>query len=344
MRNKQFLIVQIAFVYVGTVVGAGFATGKEIVEFFSRFGAAGTLGILLAGGLFVHLGTKLMIIAARVRAPSFKEMNEYLMGKKAGKAVNSMMMLLLFGVTSVMVSGAGAIFEERFGLSSSAGVLASILITLLVMSRGLHGVVGVNMLVVPMLILLSAAIMGSSIKDGGLPVLYSAVNWHDFSWILSAVCYAAYNLALAQAVLVPLAYEVKDEDVLKHGGMLGGMILMFIMLGSHLALIHIPGAIKFEIPMAEVMNSVFSAAYHLYVLVIFGEVLTSIIGNLYGMERRLSKLIRLPRMSVIAIILGLCFFLSFIGYGKLISSIYPVLGYISLLFLAALLFKKKPIK
>ncbi|MFL6516822.1 MAG: hypothetical protein ACJ8GL_01940, partial [Bacillus sp. (in: firmicutes)] len=38
MKRDWTQAFQIAAVYVGTVVGAGFATGKEIVEFFSRFG------------------------------------------------------------------------------------------------------------------------------------------------------------------------------------------------------------------------------------------------------------------------------------------------------------------
>ncbi|MTH53182.1 hypothetical protein GKZ89_07125 [Bacillus mangrovi] len=342
MKNKAFLAVQIAFVYVGTVVGAGFATGREIVEFFTRFGSAGTAGILLSGILFIVLGTKLMVIASRIKAPSFHEMNVFLLGKRAGYAVNWVMLLLLFGVTSVMVSGAGAIFEERLGMPASAGVIISIFITLAIMAKGLQGVVGVNMLVVPMLLLLSIIVMVSSFAQEGAAALFKEANLMDGGWLFSAFCYAAYNLALAQAVLVPLAAEAGDEEVIRKGAGLGGFLLLLIMLGSHLSLLYLPDAGSYEIPMAEVMRDVFSAAYYLYVMVIFGEVLTSVIGNLYGMERLLSKKIRLPRMAVISLILTACFILSFIGYGKLISSIYPVIGYISLFFLGALILKKKP--
>lgn len=34
MKNKWYAAIQLAAVYVGTVVGAGFATGREIVVFF----------------------------------------------------------------------------------------------------------------------------------------------------------------------------------------------------------------------------------------------------------------------------------------------------------------------
>ena len=35
MQSRISGSIQIAAVYVGTIVGAGFATGREIVEFFS---------------------------------------------------------------------------------------------------------------------------------------------------------------------------------------------------------------------------------------------------------------------------------------------------------------------
>ena len=38
--------------YIGTVVGAGFATGREIVEFFTVNGLYGTIGICVSGFLF----------------------------------------------------------------------------------------------------------------------------------------------------------------------------------------------------------------------------------------------------------------------------------------------------
>lgn len=53
MRTNWSQALQIAAVYVGTVVGAGFATGKEIVEFFSRFGFIGMIGILIGGYIFI---------------------------------------------------------------------------------------------------------------------------------------------------------------------------------------------------------------------------------------------------------------------------------------------------
>lgn len=50
---KEILVV--AFAFVGVVVGAGFATGQEVLQFFTSHGSNSIWGILLTG-LLVTLG------------------------------------------------------------------------------------------------------------------------------------------------------------------------------------------------------------------------------------------------------------------------------------------------
>lgn len=73
----------------------------------------------MSGYLLVVLGSKLMRIAAHINAKSYQELNEYLFGKWAGKAINIIMLVMLLGVSAVMLAGAGAVFEEQLGLSKN---------------------------------------------------------------------------------------------------------------------------------------------------------------------------------------------------------------------------------
>ncbi|WKB35304.1 hypothetical protein QS257_17090 [Terrilactibacillus sp. S3-3] len=50
--RKLGLVFQIAATYIGTIVGAGFASGKEVIQFFTQFGEFGTLGVAASGALF----------------------------------------------------------------------------------------------------------------------------------------------------------------------------------------------------------------------------------------------------------------------------------------------------
>ena len=55
MTRKQSIFT-LASVYVGTVIGAGFASGQEILQFFGKHGYKGILGVMVITVLFSLLG------------------------------------------------------------------------------------------------------------------------------------------------------------------------------------------------------------------------------------------------------------------------------------------------
>src|SRR5690625_351112 len=88
-------VLQIAFTYIGTIVGAGFATGQEILQFFTRFGGFAVFTIVIATVMFVWLGTKMMLLAHDIGAKSYEDLNTTLFGEKVGKAISYVMLILL---------------------------------------------------------------------------------------------------------------------------------------------------------------------------------------------------------------------------------------------------------
>ena len=58
----------------------------------------------------------MMLLSSQIGAFSAQEFNKYLFGDVFGNVVNTLLLLVLFGVTSVMLSGAGAVFEEQLRL------------------------------------------------------------------------------------------------------------------------------------------------------------------------------------------------------------------------------------
>jgi uncharacterized membrane protein YkvI len=341
LRKNWTAAFQIAAVYVGTVVGAGFATGKEIVEFFSRFGFLGFFSILMSGYLLVFMGSKLMRIAARIKAKSYQEFNEYLFGKWAGKGINILMLIMLLGVSAVMLSGAGAVFEEQLGLSKNIGVFFTIFLSILVMLVGMKGLFAVNTFVVPLMISFSLMLMGMSVRIPHFINHLTVIPEGTTGWaaVLAPFSYTAFNLSLAQAVLVPVASEINDDWTIKWGGILGGAALTIILISSHFTLIMLPDLEKYEIPMAYIMKNLAPGFYWLYVMVIYGEIFTSVIGNVFGIDRQLKQMINLPVVASITSIFAISYFISLIDYGKLLSYLYPLFGNISILFIVLLWMK-----
>ena len=344
VKTNWVAAFQIAAVYVGTVVGAGFATGKEIVEFFSRFGFIGFISILMSGYIFIFLGAKLMRIAASIQAASYQELNEYLFGKFFGSVINIVMLFMLLGVCSVMLSGAGAVFEEQIGLSKYIGIFITIALSIAVMIMGTKGIFAVNTFVVPLMIGFSFLLLILSMKLPNFMMQILNIPYAEDGWkaVVAPFSYAAMNLSLAQAVLVPIAAEIKDEQTIKWGGILGGIALTIILMSSHLTLVMLPELESYAIPMAVIMKTTAASFFWVYVFIIYGEIFTSVIGNVYGIERQLRKYISIPSNLTTMIILTICAFISLIDYGLLLSYLYPLFGYISLIFI--ILLWMKPLK
>lgn len=341
MKTNWGAAFQIAAVYVGTVVGAGFATGKEIVEFFTRFGFIGLIGILMSGYIFIFHGSKLMRISARIGARSYQEFNNYLFGKYIGTVINILMLFMLLGVSAVMLSGAGAVFSEQLGLPRLIGIIVTVVLSIIVMIVGTKGLFAVNTFVVPLMVAFSFMLMFLSFK---LPNFVDQVMFIPFAedgWksVIAPFSYTALNLGLAQAVLVPIAAEIKDEQTVKWGGIIGGILLTVILLSSHFTLVMLPNIEIYDIPMAMIMKQLAPGFYWFFILIIYGEIFTSVIGNVFGLERQIRTYISLPSLVIVGGIFFITFFVSFIEYGTLLSYLYPIFGYVCIMFIVLLWMK-----
>lgn len=329
---------QIAAVYVGTVVGAGFATGKEIVAFFTQYGTIGTVGVIISGGLFTWGGMRLMMMARALRASSYKQLNDYLFGKSANVIITAVMTVMVLGVTAVMLSGAGALFSEQLGLSKQLGLVMTICLLFITMLYDRKGLLAVNVFVVPLMVLFSIGILGKLVVADKW-CMTTTVSFPSWRALFSPFSYAAFNLALAQPVLVPLATEAKDEQTVKRGALIGGGLLTLILLSSHVVLLSFPYVLHYDIPMAEIIRTFFVSLYWLYLLVIYGEIFTSLVGGVFGLHRQFHFV---SSSLFFLVILALLYVIGSFRYSVLLSFLYPLFGYVSILFLFLLAVRKMP--
>lgn len=342
MKGKWGKALQVASVYVGTIVGAGFATGKETVEFFSRFGFLGFLGILVGGLIFIFLGGKLMVLTVKIGAKTYQEFNIFLFGQHFGSVINVLMFLMLFGVCSVMLSGAGAVFSEHLALPKSLGIVFTIFLSIIVMYYGVQGILAVNTFVVPLMIGVSLYLMTKSLFSPNFIPQFFTIFPESDSWksFILPFSYGAFNLGLAQAVLVPVAYEVNDEEVVKWGGWMGGLFLTFILLANHFNLVLLPNFTTYEIPMAVVIKQYAPWLYGVFIFMIYGEIFTSVIGDIFGLERQIRNYVPIRSIYIVCGIFFICFLISLVNYSQLLSILYPLFGYICLSFLILLFLKR----
>ncbi|MBD2847898.1 hypothetical protein IDH44_22105 [Paenibacillus sp. IB182496] len=333
------LALQIALTYIGTIVGAGFASGREILQFFTRFGAVAALTIVLAAALFAWLGAKMMLLAREIGAQSYEDLNMALFGPRFGKLVSYFMMLVLLGVTGVMLAGAGSVFSEHLNASYQLGLAVTLLACFLLLRKGMHAILLVNTVVVPIMLLFTLLVMWHTTRAPGADRWLELTN--DYSpWTLwlSPLLYTAFNLTLAQAVLVPLGARIQDRGAIRLGALLGGIGIGFMLLVGHIALsANMPGISQFAIPMGGIARQLGMVAQWIYIFLIYSEIFTTLIADVYGLSLQVRSRFNWPRDLLILAILGVSFLLSQIGFGTLLSTLYPIFGFVSLGWLALMI-------
>ncbi|MFK4998097.1 hypothetical protein ACI2OX_14255 [Bacillus sp. N9] len=157
--------------------------------------------------------------------------------------------------------------------------------------------------------------------------------------LTSSIAYAAFNLSLAQAVLVPIAVEMNDKQTVRLGGYIGGGLLTVVLISSHLILSTLLDFRLYDIPMAVIVGQVASGIFFIYLLVIYGEIFSTVIGNMYGLERQIKKYVRMESVWIYGGILVMIYVIGLIDYGTLLRFLYPIFGYVSILFLFIIMLK-----
>lgn len=341
---KNLTVYKVAAVYVGTVVGAGFASGQEVLQFFSFFGFTGLFALLLATTLFILFGLIILELGRRLGADSHREVIQYAAGPWLGKIIDGVITFFLFGALTAMAAGAGAIFTEQFGLPHVLGSLVLVVATMLTVLIGISGVITAISYVVPVLLLAVFGIAWATLTAAPLD-MGEITRWAGASrpavpfWYVSAVVYVSYNLVLAVAVLAPMGRHVRDQNVIRKGALYGGIGLGLGALAINLTLLaNVPQITGYEVPMVYVAAGISPLVQVVYSIVLLAEVYTTAVGSLYGFAERLTDQGK-PMFFLVVISTGAgAFVAGQLGFSTLVRVLYSAVGYAGLLMLGGLFY------
>lgn len=326
--------------YLGAVIGAGFASGQEIVQFFVAYGGSGFRGVLLAILLFAGSGGMLLYTAHRLKTSDYQNILAYLFGEKLGGIVDFLLAIFLFLGISTMLSASGAVFYEHLYLPKAAGIILAYSMVVIALAAGRKGLIYSYNILVPikisLLLLISGyvAIFGSNIPA---QANVSFLLPHDEKyWLLSSLLYVAYNFSLAMVVLTEYQSVSSRGDGIR-GAMAGGLLLGALVLLNYLALSKfLPTIMHYEVPMLFVAGQISITAKHVYTLVLWVGILTTAIANAYGFAQRFSRFTGLSYTFCLLLCLTMALPVSMQSFSGLVNKIYPIFGMLGVLILIAL--------
>lgn len=347
MENKRIPAAKAAATYIGVVVGAGFATGQEMLQFFVRFGPMGVAGILLATALFILFGFIIMDLGRELKASSHLEIIRYAGGRFLGFFMDLLISFFLFGSLTAMIAGTGALFKEQLNLPSLAGNLVMCAFTALTVMSGIRGVVNSISFVVPLLLISVVGISLYSIAASPPAVFFS---YHGGTgggllsgWLMSAVVYVSYNIIISASILGPLGMNTGDRKAIKYGAILGGMGLGLASFMIHLALtVNYSEVSRLEVPMIFIAGRISEAVRSIYAVILVCEIYTTAVGSLYGFVSRIGgiKKVDIGEKSLILVSSSVALLASQLGFSNMVKYLYPLVGYGGTVFLLSLIYVK----
>ena len=336
-------ISKIAGAFVGVIVVAGFASGQELLQFFSGFGPIGLLGCVVAGLVFVFLSMAFSTLGQRLQAQSHREVVQVLLGKHLGWVFDVLITFFLFAITVVMLAGAGSLLHQWLDVPEVWGSLLATVATALIVCLDVRRVIAFIGAVTPLLVLMAVLVAGYVLvtphaDSATLQTAAQAQPKGASHWLVAALLYVSYNIVAGMPFLVIMGGQASSRRNALWGGVFGGLLLGLLMLFIASAMYQRMDTLSgVSMPMLAIATQISPWLGHLMSLVIFGMILNTAVGMLYAFMARVLP-VGTPRFRLgtsVAAIVALAG--SFVGFIKLVGVVYPIYGYVGFVLMACTL-------
>lgn len=319
------------FLIMGTMIGAGYASGREIWQFF---GQNSVLAILLFAVLFSVCCIVIMTISFEHQTIHYIPVLQILLGKKLTSFYDGMIVLYLFSTTVIMFAGGGAALE-MFDVPYWSGIALISFLVVLLFFWDINGMLSMNAFIIPVLITLLIAVLGLFFfsNNGAIgEALGTQENWP------SAFTFTALNILPLVAVLSAVGGEIKQKGEVWIAGVGSGVILGAISLLYNQSLLQVSGEmLVYEIPLFAILKE-----YPYYMVILMSVLLCSAIyttaaSGVFGLISRFRNVLKLPMWTIALVIVLLMLPLTTLGFSTLIAILYPIYGILNLYILASIL-------
>ncbi len=285
---RRFLLP--AAVFQGVIVGGGYGTGREVVEFVSRHGGWG--GVIACGVIALSFSAVLAVsfgLAARFRVHDYRHFLQLFLGR-GWVLFECLFAVLLVIVIAVVGAAAGRSLTDSWGVPYAEGVGLVLLLIALGSFSGrqfVEKILGLwtAVLMLSLLTLVYHLLPGS--LDGRLASVFTDAPQVSGA-ALSGFQFALYNSAVIP-VLIYCAADAEHVGQAATAGLIAGIGGALPALLLHLCfMVHYPGITEQAIPTGWVLQHAAPAwALSWFHVVLFGTVVLTAVGILQGLSERL---------------------------------------------------------
>lgn len=318
-------IFAVSFGYAAAVIGAGFASGQEIVSFFVKYGRYSLFGILIACLIFFAFSYAVLCSCKEYNIHSYDELLTKFYGEgNIKKAIK--IGIFIFSVCSmcVMTACMGEICVLTTGVRRIVGSLLFSVLCLFVLVMDGRNVLKLN------------SILGGFIIFGIIFSCLYILRFREHQTFsnniriaVSGITYAGYNLLTSGAVLAGMSEMIKNKRDAFLTSLVSVIILFVMMFFIWCVLSTYYGKINLgEIPMLTMTYRQNNVLGIIYCIMLFLAVLTTGISNGFGAVDIGGKYWGRKAATLFSVFVSFC--MSGAGFTRLIDTLYRACGYIGM--------------
>ncbi|MEC5425070.1 hypothetical protein QGM71_16415 [Virgibacillus sp. C22-A2] len=319
------------FLIIGTTIGAGYASGRELWQFF---GHESGLAILLFVLFFTVSCIVILHVSYKRKSTHYLPVLRDIVGTKLTGVYDVMIFLYLFTTTVVMIAGSGATVQA-FNYSYWWGVGVIVLALFFLFMKGINGILSINLFILPLLLsgLLFVLILFTIDQE---LALFS--HWHEQRNWTAAFPFTALNILPLIAVLGAIGNKIRSRKEIWIAAIGSGLILGVISYIYNNSLIQIADEmLLYEIPLFAILKHYSFEMLIFMSILLWFAIFTTAASGVLGIVTRIQQYFNSPLWLIVILTLVTMIPLTALGFSTLVSYLYPIYGILNLYVLTRLL-------
>ncbi|HQA59051.1 MAG TPA: hypothetical protein PK033_14420 [Acetivibrio sp.] len=336
-------VIIIAGSFIAFAIGSGFSTGQETLQFFGAFGFKSFLSVVVFFILLSYINCNFFEAGRIGQFEKGSQVFNYFCGKYVGKFFDYFTVLFVFMSYFVMIAGAGANFNQQFGIPNAVGAIIMAIAAGVTVVFGLNKLVEIIGTIGPFIIILAvtASILGviygkTGIIEGNRILPKMNVMAAGPNWFLAVLSYTGFGMLWFASFFATIGKDEKNPNDARLGIILGAGVFAATIIIVVLALLaNIEFVAHSQIPLLLIINNISHTMATVYSVVIFLAIYSTACPLLWTVSSRVSKegTTKYKIITMVLAIIG-CAIGLWIPFNKLLNYVYAINGYIGFILFA----------
>lgn len=305
-------ILSAVCVILGSIIGAGFVTGKEIFNFF--YGVNPLIAGICSFVLFSLVFSFVFVISSSQRAHSINQLLKKVYGRLS-LPIEYFIVLCYFLVLSTMLSGANLCLSQVIGINERLPLFSALtaVVAGCALFHGIKGIKLVNAVCVPIILLFTVIACTGNHPESSLSV----------SPVSPCIAYACFNCLMSLGIVISLSRDLTVKQGILTA-LISSAVIAFLILIIASKLNDEVYALT-PMPLLAIAKGYGNAVYVLASLILYVSVLTSIVSGAYPVINAVLPLVKSKQTATVSVMFFAVLF-SMMGFEFIVDRLYPVMA------------------